>query len=442
MSFAKILEAKQADALSQWVKKNSLSEDQFKLSDTKLTGSHALMIENKQVVGLKAKGVRSADVLASLPSLRNLELSFFEAVEFSQCPPQLETFRINGLPTKPLSLEFLTQCPKLVDLQLFHTDVKNWQPLYTLTELQSLSIRFSDLSSFQLQQPLPELQRLNLSNNKVSNLLFPVAQKQLKFLFLSNNHLSFLPDLSPLTALETLSLDSNPLLALSDNHLPPQLTNLDVRKTPLLDFTPLVGLPNLQRIQVQRTPKDLPDSLVSKMAAAVGEDSQLAIAEDLMQKYLAANHFIEKLPKSVDGKALGLNKQSSQHFSLAGTSKLSGTILIEEFQGLMRIPLAQTDDLSYQQREVMISGQMGVDSGSFSIYSPVNLDFWQMAAMFVDHPKRHAPESVNFKQKGFIVYETHPGLPTFFQAKLIPMADRYLLLIGSDVANGVTIDYE
>jgi hypothetical protein len=442
INLAKSLEAKQASVLRSWLEQNNLSEDQFKLSDTKLTGSHALMIEDRQLVGLKAKGVRSGDGLASLVSLRSLELSFFEEVQFSQCPPQLETLRINGLPAKSMSLEFLTQCPKLFELQLFHTEVKNWQPLYSLTELQSLSVRFSALSRFQLQHPLSELQRLDLSNNKINNLSFPAAQTQLKSLFLSQNHLSFLPDLSSLTVLENLSLDSNPLLAMSDNHLPPQLTNLDLRKTPLLDFKPLVGLQNLQRIQVQRTPKNLPASLLSKMAAAVRADSQLAIAEDLMQKYLAANHFIEKLPQSVDGKAFGLHKQSSQHFTLTGTSKLSGTIQIDEVQGNMRIPLAQTDDLSYQQRQVMINGQISVDSGTFSIFSPVSLDFWQMAALFVDNPKRQAPESVNFKQKGFIVYEAHPGLPTFFQANLIPMADRYLLLIGSDVASGVSIVYE
>ncbi len=441
MNFAKILDAKQAAILTQWIEQNNLSEDLFKLSKGQLSGSYSLVVEDKQVVALKAKSVRSADGLATLLSLQNLELSFMKAVQFSQCPPQLKSLRINGLPNKPLSLEFLKQCPELTQLELFHSEIDDWQALYSLPKLHSLSIRFTDLSSFQLTKPLPELQRLDLSDNQINKLTFTVAQKQLKALFLSNNRLTFLPDLSPLTALETLSLDSNPLSVLSDQHLPPQLNTLDIRKTLILDFKPLFGLQNLQRIQVQRTPKNLPSELNDKVIAAVSDDSQLVIAENLMQKYLTANHFIEKLPQSVNGKTLGLNKQSSQHFSMSGTSKLSGKITIDVLQGLMRIPLAQTDNQLYMQRQVTINGQASVTQGSFTIYNPVDLDFWQMAALFVDNPKRQAPDSVNFKQKGFIVYKAHPEKPTTFQANLIPMADRYLLLIGSDFATGVTIDY-
>lgn len=442
MNFANILDAKQAELLTQWIEQNNLSKDQFKLGDTKLRGSHVLVVEGGQVVALKAKGVRSADGLASLLSLRSLELSFFETVQLSQCPPQLEILRINGLPAKPLSLEFLKQCPGLTELELFHSKINNWKNLYSLPKLQHLSIRFSDLSNFQLAQPLPELQRLDLSNNQIKNLSFPATQTQLKALFLSNNKLSFLPDLSSLTALETLSLDSNPLLAMSDKQLPQQLTNLDVRKTLLLDFMPLVGLQNLQRIQVQRTPKNLPSELNDKVIAAVSDDSQLAIAEDLMQKYLDGVQFIENLPESVNGKALGLSKESAQHFSMSGTSKLSGNITIDELQGLMRIPLAQTDNQLYMQRQVSINGEASVSTGVFRIYSPVNLDFWSMAAVFVDHPQPDAPASTNLQQTGFIVYEVQAAKPVSFQANLIPMADRYLLLVGSDVATGVKINYQ
>ncbi len=442
MSHAEFLNSNQSAVLKQWMKDNDFTESQFTFNEQAHQGAYSVIIANAQVVALKSKGVRSADHLASLSTLRQLELSFFETVQFSQCPPQLETLKIKGLPAKNLSLEFLEQCPGLTELELLHTNLKDWQALGSLNQLQKLSIKFSDLSHFNLEQALPELRRLDLSNNKISSLSLAATPKQLKQLFLSNNQLSVLPDLSSLTVVETLSLDNNPLFELTASHLPPQLKNLDVRNTSLLGFKALLSVDHLQRVQVQRQPKNLPQELKDKVIAAVSDDSQLAIAEDLMQKHLAVNHLIEKLPKSVNGKALGLSKESTQHFSMSGTTKLSGNITIDELQGLMRIPLAQTDNQLYMQRQVSITGQASVSTGVFRIYSPVDLDFWSMAAVFVDHPQPDAPASSDLQLTGFIVYEAQADKPVAFKVNLIPMADRYLLLIGSDSATGININYQ
>ncbi|MFK8012059.1 MAG: hypothetical protein AB8B80_08480 [Marinicellaceae bacterium] len=101
----------------------------------------------------------------------------------------------------------------------------------------------------------------------------------------------------------------------------------------------------------------------------------------------------------------------------------------------MRITVVSTDNLAYQQRIISILGRL-------KIYSRINLNFWTLAAPFVDNPKRNLPESEDFNLEGFIVHEIHPEQTSKFKANLIAIADRYQLLISSDLATGVEISFE
>jgi len=161
-----------------------------------------------------------------------------------------------------------------------------------------------------------------------------------------------------------------------------------------------------------------------------------------MQMYLNNEKYIKKLPKSTNGKALGLHKESSQHFSLNGKSSVAGRISIEELQGLMRITVANTDNLAYQNRTISIHGTAKTNKGRLKIYSPINLNLWTLAAPFVNNPKRNPPKSQDFNLKGFMVHEIHPEQTSKFKANLIAIADRYQLLINSDVATGIEINFE
>ncbi|WP_223786908.1 leucine-rich repeat domain-containing protein [Marinicella meishanensis] len=432
----------QTQALQQWMQVNGWSEDEFQFGTDHHQGAYSVLTEHQQVVAIKAKGVTATAGLDALTSLRSLELSLQAQTQLSTCPEQLQHLRINGQPAAPLALGFLTTCPQLTELALYYAPIKDWQGLAGLSNLQSLTLRHTDLTAIDFGHSWPQLSRLDIRDNQLQTVSFAVPLTQLKELFLSHNQLRVLPDLSALTALTTLSVDDNPLMTMAADHLPPQLKTLDLRNTTIIDLAPLVGLPDLHRVQFQRRPKILPTALDDKVFAAIDEDSQLAIAEGLMAQYMAGVQFTEQLPKLVNGKALGLHKQSSQHFSLSGTSDLSGHIRIDEIQGLMRIPLAQTDDLLYQQRQVTITGQAQVNDGTFMVYSPVKLDFWQMAAIFVDHPQPEPPTQADLQRHGYLVYQALPGQPVTFTANLIPMADRYLLLVGSDVATGVSITYD
>lgn len=442
MNPAEALDAEQFGTLKQWMQANGLDEASFRFESSNHQGAYSVLLAGGQIQAIKSKGVSTLSGLSALPALQSLNISLTDGADLSACPAQLQHLKINARPTEPLSLSFLQQCPNLFELELFHAKLNDLNQLQQLSQLQSLKIRFGAAAHLDLSFSLPALTQLNLSNNQLQSLTFSAPQEQLKSLFLSHNQFTVLPDLSALSVLETLSLDDNPLLFVASDHWPPALKNLDLRKTAITNLEPLLGLSQLQRVQVQRKPKTLPAELADKIFPAVGSDSQLAVAEDIMEKYLGGLQFIEQLPKSVIGKALGLSKESAQHFSMSGTSKLSGHITLDELQGLMRITLAQTDDLLYQQRQLSINGEARVSEGAFRIYSPVKLDFWQMAGLFVDHPQRDAPASSDFKRTGFVVYEAMPGQPVTFQANLIAMADRYLLLVGSDSASDINITYE
>lgn len=436
------LDTTQSTILQQWLAANDLSASSFHVGSDDHQGSHSILIQNRQVVAIKAKGVLTIEGLASLPALNSLSLSVTAHADLSGCPASLQQLRINGKPSDTFSLALLKDCPDLTELKIYYNHVKDWDSLKHLAKLQSLSIRYSNIENIEFSFSMPALKQLNLTHNQLQSVQFTAPQPHLQSLLLSDNQLHALPYLSSLTALTTLNLNNNPLQIMDMVHLPSSLQKLDIRNTAWLNYEALADLKQLQKVQVQRQPKNLPSELADKFVAAIEEDSQLAIAEDLMQKYLDGVHFIEELPKSVNGKALGLRKESSQRFNMSGRSDLSGDIHIDEIQGLMRIPLAQTDNLLYQQRQVQITGRISVADGIFRIYSPVNMNFWQMAALFVDHPRKQAPANSKLKIKGFIVHEARPGQPVTFLANLIPMADRYLLLVGADRASGVNITYQ
>ncbi len=173
-------------------------------------------------------------------------------------------------------------------------------------------------------------------------------------------------------------------------------------------------------------------------------DWQLAEAKQLQTNYLKRATFIEELPDSISGKAQGLTKQFSSHFSTSGTSEVTGTIAIDSIQGLMRVPIVSTDNLLHQNRKIKVQGKASVQQGKLIIYSPVEMDFWQMAALFVANPvKNRPPEADQVTLKGFITTVIKSGKSVNFNAELLPFANRYLLLLdsGDEVTSTVKLEF-
>ncbi len=219
------LDTTQSTILQQWLAANDLSASSFHIGSDNHQGSHSILIQNRQVIAIKAKGVQTTEGLASLPALNSLSLSVNAHADLSSCPASLQQLRINGKPVDTFSLALLKDCPDLTELKIYYTHVKDWDSLKHLAMLQSLSIRYSDVENIEFSFSLPALKQLNLTHNQLQSVQITTPQPHLQSLFLSDNQLHALPDLSNLTALTTLSLNNNPLQIMDMTHLPSPLKN-------------------------------------------------------------------------------------------------------------------------------------------------------------------------------------------------------------------------
>lgn len=152
-------------------------------------------------------------------------------------------------------------------------------------------------------------------------------------------------------------------------------------------------------------------------------------AQYLKAAFMKNNHVVEQLPNAGPGKATAVSKRLSSHFSTHADPSITGTIDIGELQGRMRLEVASTSNLLYQQKKVTVKFTAQAAQGSFQIYSPVDMDFWQMAKLFIDTPDKYRPDPDPWQLKGYVVYTIEAGKVTSGQANLIPLADEYHLLL-------------
>lgn len=163
-------------------------------------------------------------------------------------------------------------------------------------------------------------------------------------------------------------------------------------------------------------------------------------ANYLMQSYLKNNKFVESIPDYPDGKAEGVRKSISTHFSLNAASSVKGTIQIETLSGFMRLTVANTKNLSYFSKKIKVNAQITLSEGQLEIYSPVEMDFWSMAKLFIDHADKKPPEGKNWKLKGYIVKHIDASKPVSAQIELLPMAGDYKMILATKAgASGVHI---
>ncbi|MFC3194013.1 hypothetical protein ACFODZ_07150 [Marinicella sediminis] len=152
-------------------------------------------------------------------------------------------------------------------------------------------------------------------------------------------------------------------------------------------------------------------------------------AQHLKTAYLKNNHFVAQLPDPNSGKASGIGKQLSSHFSSHSEPAVTGRVVLAEFQGLFRLKVASTDNLLYQQQPFRVNIDASVSDGVFHIYSPVEMDFWQMAKLFVDRPDTQRPTDDQWLLRGYVVTTVDAGQTVTTSATLSPMANEYQLLI-------------
>lgn len=208
---------------------------------TPLTGMDGL-----QVLDLAENPVRSADLLAELPELRELSL---EATGVTS----IEAFRgcdlqyINVRTTRVDDYTPLADCAQLTRLVTGFVPegaVETLSGLTGLVELRLYSTQNVDLSCFTSMQ---QLQELDLTGSRLVN---PEALAQL-------------PSLRNLLLGDT---DTSELKFLADM---PSLTELDLRDNPLLDLSPLLDCPWLDRLKLSQRHKALADTQLAAADLAV-----------------------------------------------------------------------------------------------------------------------------------------------------------------------------
>lgn len=170
-------------------------------------------------------------------------------------------------------------------------------------------------------------------------------------------------------------------------------------------------------------------------------DCQVREARELKKGFPRKLEFVERIP-AIRGQAKGVSGRQSVSRSLSGPTQIKGSVRIDRLEGMFRLRLASTKDVLQFGREAKIAGTVSVDSGRLRIYSPVDMDFWQMATLFMDRPVRNEPAPAELKLRGWQVIDVQPGIATHFNATLIGMAGDHLLLLEAVDGDAAGIVFE
>ena len=188
---------------------------------TPLTGMDGL-----QVLDLAENPVRSADLLAELPELRELSLEATTRVD--DYTPLADCVQLTRLVTGFVpegAVETLSGLTGLVELRLYSTQNVDLSCFTSMQQLQELDLTGSRLVNPEALAQLPSLRNLLLGDTDTSEL-------------------KFLADM-------------------------PSLTELDLRDNPLLDLSPLLDCPWLDRLKLSQRHKALADTQLAAADLAV-----------------------------------------------------------------------------------------------------------------------------------------------------------------------------
>ncbi len=440
------LSAEDSKIMAQWLLDNQLKAKDFKVSEPPkgFLGDYSVIVADRSIQAIRASGVSELSGLSQLRSLQSLELNHFKQADLSNCPAQLKSLRISGKAF--CSLDGVASCQKLASIKVVHSNVTELNPLLALPQLSSLKINFSQLTAVEINHSALLLETLDLSHNKINQFVVNADLPQLNLLILDNNKLQSLELNKYTPVLHTLSVSNNLIQDLNNLEPVSSLSRIALKANPVHDLTVLQQWPNLGKIDFDGALVDGSEDLLSKISEPIKPaDLQRAEAEKLIANYLNNRLFIETLPKSVGGQAAGLHKQLSSSFNLNGQSSISGEMRIDSLKGLMRVPVVTTDNLFHLNRTIQVQIRATVEHGQLNIYSPVDVDYWQMAAVFVESPIRQRPKDMDkFILKGFEVNQVMPGETVKFKAQLLPLVDRYMLILGSEhgEVTGVSLEFE
>jgi len=442
----KKLSEQDAQVISQWLLDNDLKAEDFLVIRPPKghSGEFSVIVVDRQIESIRAKGVKSLQDLSQLPALNALELNNFKKADLSDCPTQLKSLRISG---KTLaSLNGVQSCQQLEKITAVHNSVTSINPLLALPKLTSVKVNYSQLSSVKTEHSAPLLKFLDLSDNQINHFTIEADLPQLEIMVLDNNQLSSWKHNNHTPVLATLSVSNNQVQTLETVTPINSVKRISLKANPLHNLVALSDWPNLQSIDFDGVLTDASAPINSKITQLSGPlELQISEAEYYKESYLNNVEFMENLPQSIGGKAYGVSKRISSRFNLHRNPRVSGSINIDTLNGLMRLEVASTDDLLQYHRKIVINGTVTVKQGSLNIYSPIERDFWGMAKLFVDTPIKQRPKDRDdLVLKGFTVDRVSPGEPVEFRANLVAIAGTYYLLLGSEQreVKGIHLEFE
>ncbi|KAA3640875.1 MAG: leucine-rich repeat domain-containing protein [Proteobacteria bacterium] len=435
-----------ASIMSQWLMDNGLNAEAFSVSEPPKghSGEFSVIVADRHIQSIRAKGVNSLKGLSQLPALATLELNNVKKADLSDCPAQLKSLSVSG--EVLAALDGVQSCQQLEKIKVVHSAVTSMAPLLTLPQLTSIKINFSQLTSVEIAHKAPVLNFLDLSDNQISHFVIRADLPQLEILVLDNNQLTNWAHNNHTPTLGAISLSNNQIEDLETVAPINSVKRITLKNNPLQNLTALTEWPNLKTIDFDGTLSDPSAPINRKISQLSGPlELQIAEAEYLKASYLNNIEFIETLPKSTGGKAYGVGKNISSHFNLHKNPKVSGAIRIDTLNGLMRLQVTKTDDILQYHRKIVMQGQATVEQGQLIIYSPIEKDFWDMAKLFVDTPIKQRPQDRDdLLLKGFIVHRVTPGEPHEFRTNLVAMAGIYFLLLGPEQGevSGIKLEFD
>lgn len=433
------LHPEDAMALQTWIGANNFATDEIHAgSEGGHQGDVSVLISDRRVSSIKATGVSSLEGLVPLPELLELNLSEFQGSDLSDSPPSLEKLRLRG--TKLKSLDGIEMSKELRELEFFWTSIVDLAPLSGLKNLSRLSAERQTLETVSIPSSLKSLTLLNLAHNKIASITGLENLTSVEVLILDDNQLTEVKGIDSLPALKSLNLTNNQISDLSSIAASNSVEKINLKGNPLTDLSLLSNWPALAEVSSDEAAGTVPGKLIKKETLTDAQVQEQE-ARSLKAKYLENANFVEEPSLAANGRTEGVRKQISSHFSLNGKSGFKGEIAINKLSGSVRLPVAETDNLEFQNKEIKISGTVSVESGSLTVYSPVEINFWSQASLFVDRPVRRGEVPDGLVLKGYVAREITPGSKVPFSANLLPFASRYALLLDSGEEGAVNVHF-
>lgn len=150
-------------------------------------------------------------ILLTLFLILNLEIQatneYYCSIKINGSIEQFNTKRIDLSKREIESIEYVSGCNRLIEMNLSDNNIKDIEFIYDFPRVDILILKRNNLNTINIRESLV-LNSLDLSENQISNLVISPKAK-LKSLFLASNQISEVQDIFENNHIEIIDLDRN-----------------------------------------------------------------------------------------------------------------------------------------------------------------------------------------------------------------------------------------